>query len=152
MIHQISILLSPLLDEITTRTSADFRGLRAANPGTMDVVYDDFTMSKDNASETLSQVNLAAMRFSSKFAAHIQKETCTPEEILYVLEISNKHSDCERIRAFLKEFLISSVLIWWYSSRNATLADREANAAMDAMDRLSSQIIASACTRRLRWF
>lgn len=151
MTYEVSISFKPLLAEVEAQTSVDFQGLRTTNAGA-DAVYDDFTMCEDNAPEALAQIAVAAAMLSSQFASNIRKEKWSQEDVCYVIEISNRHADCCRIKVFVNEFFKYSVLGWWYSSRNAALSEQYIEAASGALETLSAMVLTRMCERRLRWF
>ena len=151
MIHHISIDIQSIIEKASAQSANDFRALRISTNKVINEVYDDFVFMSDQQEAASLQIDFTAKMLRTKLGAHVVDFSSTPEEVVFDVAVDDCRVD-DSLESLLAECILSNVLSWWYTLRNAELSNLYAQRANDAADEALHILTPKFTTHRGRMF
>ena len=142
MIINVSVAVSRLIDECNIQTSLDLQAMRARGVETANAVYDDWVMTEDDA-EAIYYA-LQDICSDMAFVMRTLLKTYSAGRDVISIDVDNVYVEANEgvvLEGMLRKYLKHSLLAWWYTYRDATLAEVNANNARNAIDNLFTQCL-----------
>ncbi len=151
MIHTIHISVDTVIDKAVMQSASDFRALRITDPQAANVVYEDFVFLPDNRREAEAILARASVSINSLLKAHILEMTLSPNVIIFAMQIE-KCSDAGQMGLFMTDYMVYSLLGWWYAARNTALSESCNLRAADSAAEVLHMLTPKFSERRVRLF
>ncbi len=142
MIINVSVAVSRLIDECNIQTSLDLQAMRARGVETANAVYDDWVMTEDDMEPIYYR--LQDICTDMAFAMRTLLKSYSAGRDIISIDIDNAHMEANEgaiLEGMLRKYLKYSLLSWWYTNRDAALAEANARSAVATLDSLFTQCL-----------
>lgn len=142
MIINVSVAVSRLIDECNIQTSLDLQAMRARGVENANAVYDDWVMTEDDGEAVYYALQDKCADMA--FALRTLLKTYSAGRDVISIDIDDAHVEANEgviLEGMLRKYFKHALLAWWYTNRDANLAEVNASKAVASLDNLFTQCL-----------
>lgn len=147
MIINVSVAVSRLIDECNIQTSLDLQAMRARGVETANAVYDDWVITQENGEEVYYA--LQDICADMAFAMRTLLKTYSAGRDIISVDVDDAYVEANEgviLEGIMRKYLKHSLLAWWYTYRDADLAEVNVSKSAASLNNLFTQCLPRTAT------
>lgn len=147
MILHFDISTQRILRECISQTSLDLQAIRSRGneaSAVADTIYQDWVMNEDNMPDIYTPLEQIGATLCQRLRNKVESYASGVDIINIAFCVSSVYNGVDSvIDSYLLHYYKNSLLAWWYSYRDTTLAEQYMVSAEDALQALQTMVNSS---------